>query len=140
MDWILYLFFAVHGRITRTQFWIGLAVLIGVELAAKSVIDQFQAVKLGSVVGLALDYPEFALAVKRANDRDLSAWAVAAFFLVDGLSGFLDILGFDQTAPSLIALVYVWLAVLVVLIADLGFRRGTVGPNRYGPDPLAGSV
>ena len=24
----------------------------------------------------------------------------------------------------------------LALIIDLGFRRGTVGPNRYGPDPL----
>jgi uncharacterized membrane protein YhaH (DUF805 family) len=23
------------------------------------------------------------------------------------------------------------------LIIELGFRRGTVGPNQYGPDPLA---
>lgn len=140
MNWILYLLLAVHGRITRRQFWIGLVVLISVEFAAKWLIDQFQAPKVGSLVGLALDYPEFALAVKRANDRDLSAWAVAAFFLVDGLSGFLDILGYDPEAPSLLGLAYLWFAILVVLIADLGFRRGTVGPNRYGPDPLTGSV
>jgi uncharacterized membrane protein YhaH (DUF805 family) len=25
----------------------------------------------------------------------------------------------------------------VALLVELGFRRGTVGPNTYGPDPLA---
>jgi uncharacterized membrane protein YhaH (DUF805 family) len=24
-------------------------------------------------------------------------------------------------------------------LIELGFRRGTVGPNQYGPDPLANS-
>jgi uncharacterized membrane protein YhaH (DUF805 family) len=28
----------------------------------------------------------------------------------------------------------------LALIVDLGFRRGTVGPNRYGPDPLDAST
>ena len=25
----------------------------------------------------------------------------------------------------------------IALLVELGFRRGTVGPNQYGPDPLA---
>src|SRR5580698_3028277 len=25
----------------------------------------------------------------------------------------------------------------VALLVELGFRRGTIGPNQYGPDPLA---
>jgi uncharacterized membrane protein YhaH (DUF805 family) len=44
----------------------------------------------------------------------------------------------DLANPTL--LVYALLVPLgafaLVLIVDLGFRRGTVGPNRYGPDPL----
>jgi uncharacterized membrane protein YhaH (DUF805 family) len=27
----------------------------------------------------------------------------------------------------------------LALLVELGFRRGTVGPNQYGPDPLAKS-
>ena len=27
----------------------------------------------------------------------------------------------------------------LVLLIDFGFRRGTAGPNRFGPDPLATS-
>ena len=33
-----------------------------------------------------------------------------------------------------------FLVLALALIIDLGFRRGTVGPNRYGPDPLETSV
>jgi len=25
----------------------------------------------------------------------------------------------------------------LALLVELGFRRGTAGPNQYGPDPLA---
>ena len=143
MNWF-YLFTAVHGRITREWFWIGIGVLILVEFVTGQIAQQIQGDKLSSLVGLALDYPEFAVAVKRANDRNLSAWTVASFFIVDGLSGLLglmssgDALAPDSSIASVLA--YVWLAVLVVLIADLGFRRGTVGPNRFGPDPLGGKV
>jgi uncharacterized membrane protein YhaH (DUF805 family) len=143
MDWV-YLFTGVHGRITRQWFWIGIGVLVVVEFVTGQIAQQIQGDKLSSLVGLALDYPEFAVAVKRANDRNLSAWTVASFFIVDGLSGLLglmssgDALAPDSSIASVLA--YVWLAVLVVLVADLGFRRGTVGPNRFGPDPLGGKV
>jgi uncharacterized membrane protein YhaH (DUF805 family) len=143
MNWF-YLFTAVHGRITREWFWIGIGVLILVEFVTGQIAQQIQGDKLSSLVGLALDYPEFAVAVKRANDRNLSAWTVASFFIIDGLSGLIGLMSSggalapDSSIASVLA--YVWLAVLVVLIADLGFRRGTVGPNRFGPDPLGGKV
>jgi uncharacterized membrane protein YhaH (DUF805 family) len=141
---LVYLFTGVHGRITRQWFWIGLAALIVVEFAAGQIAQQIQGDKLGSLVGLALDYPEFCVAVKRANDRNLSAWTVATFFIIDGVSGLLGLMNaggvLAPNGPIATGLAYVWLAVLVVLITDLGFRRGTVGPNRFGPDPLGGKV
>jgi len=29
------------------------------------------------------------------------------------------------------------LLLVIALVIELGFRRGTAGPNRFGPDPLA---
>ena len=143
MDWV-YLFTGLHGRITRQWFWIGLGVLIVFELVAGQIARQIQGEQLVSLVGLALDYPEFALAVKRANDRNLSVWAVATFFIVDGLSGLLGLMSSNgevgPDTPLASVLAYLGFAVLVVLIAELGFRRGTVGPNRFGPDPLGGKI
>jgi uncharacterized membrane protein YhaH (DUF805 family) len=143
MDWV-YLFTGLHGRITRQWFWIGLGVLIVAELVAGKIAQLLQGEQLASLVGLAFDYPEFALAVKRAKDRNLSVWTVATFFIIDGLLGFLGLMSADGEVspdnPLASVLGYVWLAVLVVLITELGFRRGTVGPNRFGPDPLGGKV
>src|SRR5205807_2305012 len=77
---------------------------------------------------------------KRANDRGLPAWWPASFFIIDGVLGIADLLGFDPMAPIAVVFQYLWIVCLAILIADLGFRRGTAGPNRNGPDPLAGGV
>ena len=65
----------------------------------------------GIVVNLLLIWPALAVSVKRWHDRDKSGWWV--------LLNLLPVIG--------------WLWALV----DNGFLRGTDGPNRYGPDPLA---
>jgi uncharacterized membrane protein YhaH (DUF805 family) len=139
-EWFIYLFTGLHGRISRVHFWIGLLSLLAVEFATRWIIDQTEANRLGAILGLALDYPEFALALKRANDRDLPAWWPASFFIIDGVLGIADLLGFDPMAPIAVVFQYLWIVCLAILIADLGFRRGTSGPNRNGPDPLAGGV
>jgi uncharacterized membrane protein YhaH (DUF805 family) len=138
IDWV-YLFTSVHGRISREPFWAGLLIVVLAEIAGHWLALRIQGEKLDSIVGLALNYPEFVLAVKRANDRDLPAWQIAVFFIGDGILGFLNLLGVGS--GDAVALMQLVLDLyLLVLIADLGLRRGTVGPNRYGPDPLAGKV
>jgi uncharacterized membrane protein YhaH (DUF805 family) len=136
---LVYLFSSAHGRITREQFWIGLLVVVLAEFACHWLALRIQGDKLDSIVGLILNYPEFMLAVKRANDRDLPAWQIAVFFVGDTALGFLSLVGYGSS--DAVALMQIVLDLyLLVLIADLGLRRGTVGPNRYGPDPLAGKV
>jgi uncharacterized membrane protein YhaH (DUF805 family) len=136
---LIYLFTSVHGRITREQFWIGMLFVVLAEIVGHWLAFRIQGEKLDSIVGLALNYPEFVLAVKRANDRDLPLWQIAAFFVGDGLLAFIVLRGYGTTDAAV--LMQLLLDVyLLVLIADLGFRRGTVGPNRFGPDPLAGRV
>lgn len=61
------------------------------------------------ICGLLLLWPGFAMGIKRCHDRDRSGW----FLLV-----------------SLIPVINIWAFV------ELGLLRGTVGPNRFGPDPL----
>jgi uncharacterized membrane protein YhaH (DUF805 family) len=139
--WI-YLFTSFQGRINRQPFWIGCGILAAVELASQWLALRIQGEQLSTVLDLAFTYPEFALAVKRANDRDLSPWLVALFFAVNValdlftlLNGALDV---DNPINEIIVLPFALLA--VVLIVELGFRRGTIGPNRFGPDPLGGKA
>jgi len=146
MDWVD-LFTGFHGRISRRPFWIGVLVLAIVETICQAVSHRIEGDRLGSIVDLAFSYPEFALTLKRAHDRNLPTWWIAVLFagsvLLDfltvigvntklGDSGNLNVLGFILTVP---------LGILgLVLLADLGFRPGTKGPNRFGPDPFESQV
>jgi uncharacterized membrane protein YhaH (DUF805 family) len=91
---------------------------------------------------LAFTYPEFALAVKRSNDRNLSPWVVALFFAGNvALDLFTLFNGAIDTSDPVNGIILIPFALLgLVLIVELGFRPGTSGPNRFGPDPLSGKT
>jgi uncharacterized membrane protein YhaH (DUF805 family) len=142
MDWA-YLLNSFHGRIGRQTFWIAFGTVMVAEIAGHFIAEQIQGDRLSAIVDLAFTYPEFAVTVKRAHDRNLPVWLLIAFF---GAGAFLDLLmvldwaGTDDQ-PSLISLaIAVPFTVLgLALLVELGFRKGTPGPNQYGPDPLAGT-
>jgi uncharacterized membrane protein YhaH (DUF805 family) len=144
MNWAywVYVFTNFNGRINREPFWIGCAILFAVELAVQGTADQLQNDTLSTVLGLAFDYPEFALALKRGNDRNLSPWLVALFFAGDVALGLFRLInGPIEGENVMLQLVLVPLGLLALaLIVELGFRRGTPGPNRFGPDPLSGQA
>src|ERR1700681_1871101 len=135
----IYLFTSFSGRINREPFWIACAILAAVEVAAQWLAGQAEGDTLSTVLDLAFTYPEFALAVKRANDRDLTPWIVALFFAGNvALDLFTLLNGPLDTSNPINGIILIPFALLAVaLIVELGFRRGTEGPNRFGPDPLA---
>jgi len=47
--------------------------------------------------------------------------------------------GAGRTTGSAVIFGLASLAVSIWAIVELGFLRGTPGPNQYGPDPLAAS-
>jgi uncharacterized membrane protein YhaH (DUF805 family) len=137
-----YLFTSLQGRINREPFWIGCAILAVVEIASQLLAYRIEGERLSSIVDLAWTYPEFALAVKRANDRDLPTWVVGLFFAGNiALDLFTLLYGnFDNSDPVNGAMLIPFAILGVILIIELGFRRGSEGPNRYGPDPLGDKV
>ncbi len=139
--WI-YLFTSFHGRINREPFWIACGILAAIEIATQWLAYQIGGDNLSTILDLAFTYPEFALAVKRANDRNLSPWVVALFFAGNvALDLFTLLNGAIDTANPINSIILLPFALLgVVLIVELGFRRGTSGPNRFGPDPLSGKA
>lgn len=115
MDW-KYLFTSLEGRIGRKSYWMGvLAMLAATVIAAlvDSIIGTMRDNGVGIISGLvslAEIYASIMLYAKRWHDRGKSGWW------------------------TLIILVPV-IGVLWMLI-ELGFLRGTEGPNRYGPEPV----
>jgi uncharacterized membrane protein YhaH (DUF805 family) len=76
-----------------------------------------------------------AASIKRLHDRNRSGWWMLPFFAAPSLCGqFEDRLGDSYPAA------FIGLAISIALIwgyVEMGFLKGTNGPNRFGPDPLA---
>ena len=104
-----------RGRISRRQFWLHgvlAPIAAGLVLNALLAIARLEAGSAENLVNLVLLWPILATSCKRWHDCDKSgAWVLVTLVPVVG-----------------------WLWALVFN----GFVRGTRGPNRFGPDPLAG--
>src|ERR1700758_1920834 len=105
MDWA-YLLNSFEGRISRKTFWIGMAVLVSAEILGHLVAQTLQGDRLSAIVDLAFTYPEFAIATKRAHDRDLPIWILIVFFGGGAVLDFLTVLGLTGTReqPSALSL------------------------------------
>jgi uncharacterized membrane protein YhaH (DUF805 family) len=115
-----WLLFSFQGRATRGDYWlrffllyVALNFMALVIDAAAGTLDSDSGVGVFStLLGLAAVWPSFAVSAKRLHDRDKSGWYI--------LLGFIPIIG------------WIWMFV------ELGCLRGTVGHNRFGPDPFEG--
>ena len=121
------LLFSFQGRVNRGKFWLVHVVMWVVVLVVFSAIFGSAALSsdprvafqsVGPVGGLVLFvvyvlaiWIGLAVAAKRWHDRNKSAWWILIAFvpLVGGL----------------------W------YLIECGFLKGTTGPNKFGPDPLA---
>ena len=96
-----------------------------------------------SVIGLVNAWIAFALSVKRLHDRDRGGWWLLWQILVITVAVILIVVAIAVPkeqgalwyalagAAGLAAF-----AISVWLFIEIGFMRGTQGPNRFGPDPL----
>lgn len=98
-----------------------------------------------------LAYPVTALMAKRLNDRDRPSWLKWVFWAPTVLATVLGLLGMGYAAvdmgngvmmpaPTALMTIVGLLSMVVGLwsLVELGILRGTVGPNRHGPDPVSG--
>jgi uncharacterized membrane protein YhaH (DUF805 family) len=142
------LFFSFRGRINRAKYWLGILVYVIVGLLMASLgyaageSGAFQLLNI--IVNIGLFIGGLALGAKRLHDRDKSGWWLLVFYIVPstlfaiGAVTFLYGLG-EETAGGVIGGVIAYvlgLAVFVWAIVEIGCLRGTLGPNRFGPDPL----
>ena len=100
------------GRAARSEFWFWFLFAVLVTIATQfldgALFDQ-QFGLLSGIAALALFLPGLAVSVRRLHDRDKSGWFILLYFIP--LVGFIILL--------------IWYC-----------TRGTVGSNRFGPDPL----
>jgi len=143
------LLFSFKGRINRGKYWLAILIFVIISLVMGTIgyiADQAMAFQLlNLIVSIGLFIAGLAVGIKRLHDRDKSGWWLLLFYIVPSLlfiTGaviFFYGLGAEE-AGSVIAGTVVYLigaAVLIWAIVELGCLRGTEGPNRFGPDPLA---
>ncbi len=107
------LYLSIDGRISRSTLWLKYFVpilIIDVIIAIWAAADPTTGNIVSLIVGLILIWPGIAVTVKRWHDRDKSAWWLLLILV--------PVIG--------------WLWAFI----ELGFFKGTDGPNRFGPDPL----
>ena len=137
----------LNGRTTRLGYWrwilfINLAVAALYVASAFITLSELPGSRILAAIFLACIVlaviPVVAVSVRRAHDRDKAAWWLLVFY---GLPFTLDALAeplVRSRSPAALAGALLALAGMVVVIwgwVDLGFLRGTRGPNRFGPEP-----
>lgn len=151
------LLFSFEGRINRAKYWLAVLVyvvlsvllsVVGLAIGADSIT--FSA--LNMIIGIGTFISGIAVGVKRLHDRNRTGWWLLLFYVVPG------VLVAAATVYGLIAAVsgasgssianfgiasFFLLGAFLVMVwafVELGCLRGTVGPNRFGPDPLEVSL
>jgi uncharacterized membrane protein YhaH (DUF805 family) len=141
------LFINFNGRINRAKFWtvvlccaVFLLAVIGVTMAVSSSMDTMFRAAL--IAYIPLIYVGVVTGIKRLHDRNKSGWWIVLFYGSPlGLPFVAAILsGTTESSVALFLVQLVSLGMLIWALVDLGCLRGSIGQNRYGPDPLAPDV
>lgn len=144
---LIHLLFGFQGRINRAKFWLALLIyvvfffggLMIVMAATSSFTTMFGAALL---LYVPIIVSGIALGIKRLHDRNKSGWWLLAFYLGPLLLqaiGYYVLAGPDGVDGGLPyqILMLASFAINIWALIELGCLRGSIGPNQYGPDPIA---
>ena len=142
------LLFSFTGRLNRKPYWLTtlcliliflVIIVLIVAIGGASILDgDLSGLGVAIILIILLYIPllwiGLALGAKRLHDRNKSAWWLVLFWIVpailQGIGEQIDGIGLIFTLAGL--------ALSIWGLVEIGFLRGTVGPNQYGPDPLEG--
>ncbi|MBX9825263.1 MAG: DUF805 domain-containing protein [Xanthobacteraceae bacterium] len=137
------LFISPSGRINRAKFWIAVLILaaIGVLFAAMVVFsgEGKGAIIVNAIVSLLIAAAGILIGIKRLHDRNKSGWWILLFYVAPFVMLSIGYAAGTDSLPSNI-LGLLALAIYLWSLIELGCLRGTIGQNKYGPDPLAPDV
>jgi len=167
---MFHLFFGFSGRINRGKYWLTLVIwlliwivaIVALLLGGLAIFDRnlqdgslpdpedfdafwrmvrdYGVLSLIILVFLIVSWVSaLAIGVKRLHDRDRSGWWIVLLYF-----GPMVLQAAQQSAESgTLASILLGIgafAVSIWALVELGFLRGTSGPNRFGADPLQREV
>jgi uncharacterized membrane protein YhaH (DUF805 family) len=138
------LLFSFQGRLNRKPYWTmviaTMVVVILVLLLALAALREYGleflpvTIAIILVLYIPLIWIGLALSAKRLHDRDKSAWWLLVFYALPTVLS----TAADRTEDvQFIILHLISFGITVWALVEIGCLPGTVGPNRYGPDPLS---
>lgn len=149
---IVHALFSLDGRTGRKTFWLSI-LMIAVITVPVTIYLMMQIMgggptadmqkmlayfSLGSLI--VFGYPLVAIYGKRLHDRNKSAWLMALYLVpaaLDPMLTFTDLGGtLEQPSAMRLGLSFFMVIIGIWFLIELGFLRGTPGPNKYGEDPL----
>ncbi|MBF9030698.1 DUF805 domain-containing protein [Rhodobacterales bacterium HKCCE3408] len=118
------------GRARRSEYWWWVLFVFIV-----SFILGFIPI-VGSIVSLVFLLPGLAVTARRLHDIDRSGWFMLLPYAPLILAGVTAGMSGGEPGTFTIVLGVIGLALMILLLVWL-IKKGTDGPNRFGPDPLA---
>ena len=103
---------AFRGRAIRSEYWYWVLFTVIGNIVAEIIDAVLGITAIDPLFGLAVLLPSIAVAIRRLHDLDRTGWWI--------LIGLIPIIG--------------WIILIIWYCS-----RGTVGSNRFGPDPLGAS-
>jgi uncharacterized membrane protein YhaH (DUF805 family) len=146
------LLFSFEGRINRAKYWLALLiwcaatalvfVLFGVAGTAAGIEPTLELmIVLTALVVIPILISSIAVGIKRLHDRDKSGWWLLVFYVAPYglafLGGMLVAAMRIDDPQSEYLIMLINLPIYAWALIELGILRGTVGPNRFGEDPIA---
>ena len=124
--------FGIGGPLAINVIGISASIQLSDDPASKaSLFPQIVTIPMTFVFG----WSYAAASIKRLHDRNKSGWWMVPFIVATGVYGqFADRLGGSYAAAVLgfaVFILFIW------GLVEMYFLKGTNGPNRFGPDPLA---
>ena len=146
-------YFSPSGRISRSQYWLRfflpvfvIGLIISILKAINGETQSGPFTTIGSLFQLLVLWPGIAVLVKRIDDRGKSGALVWLFYgpfillIVFGIATIIAVASGSSAASGLGIISGILLVVLVVVgiwfFIEFGCMRGTIGSNRFGPDPV----
>lgn len=145
-------FLSAQGRLARKPFWLGVLALLAVMLAANAAAILYDSAGVAAtpparwyrvasfLVMAVIAWPSYALIAKRLQDRGQKPWAALVYsILALALHGIDAVYPLETPKGDLLwpgVLIGVPLVIVIFGLFVEGVRRGDVGPNAHGPDPL----
>lgn len=129
-------------RASRSEFWwfYLFTILLNIPISILSYLSTLGEI-LNLIASIAISWLIWMVTIRRLHDTNKSGWysvipfaTLLAMVLLALI--FSDAFETEASAVGLVAVLIVgWIAVLIYMIVLL-VQPGTVGPNRFGPDPL----